>query len=403
MKKILVLTSTFPRYINDSTAPFVYELCRHLIPQYRVIVLAPHYQGAKFNEMMNGVQIHRFPYFFPYRSQKLCYRGGMLSNIKSSLLAKIQVPFFLIAEFAAAWRILAKEKPQVIHAHWTVPSGIIALVLGKIFNIPVVVTAHAADVFTTNAIVRQCNGYAMKHADVITVNSQATKKALVDYRTTTTPISIIPMGVDVRVFKSLRSEDGINIRNKFKLNDKKVILFVGRLEEKKGITYLLKAFSQVLQTEPLAHLLIIGQGSQEHELRELSQKMGLEDQITFMGKVSNSKLPLYYSLADVFVAPSIRDKDGDTEGLGVVILEAMACETPVVASRIGGITDIIEDDKNGLLVVPKDIQQLSQAINRLLENRKLTDRLRINARVKIEQIFDWRVIARQFEGIYEQI
>lgn len=395
MKRILVLTSTFPRYINDSTAPFVYELCRHLIPQYRAIVLAPHYQGAKFNEVMNGVQIHRFPYFFPYRWQKLCYGGGMLSNIRSSLLAKIQVPVFLIAEFVAAWRILAKEKPQIIHAHWTVPSGIIAVVLGKLFNIPVVVTAHAADVFTNNLIMRWCNLLVIKYASFITVNSQATKKALVDYRTTTTPISIIPMGVDVKVFKYKR--------NKRILNTNKIILFVGRLEEKKGIIYLLEAFSQVLQTEPLAHLLIIGQGSQEHELRELSQKMRLDAQITFMGEVSNKKLPLYYSLADVFVAPSIRDKDGDTEGLGVVILEAMACGIPVVASRIGGITDIIEHNKNGLLIAPKNIAQLASAIIQLLKEKGLGGRLTTNARAGIEQIFDWRVIARQFEGIYEQI
>ena len=125
-KKVLVLATTFPRWKNDTTPAFVYELSKQLrTGNMDVVVLAPHYHGAKKLEMMDGIKVYRFPYFWPAKYQKLVYDGGILPNIKRSHLAKIQVPLLVLSELYYTFKIIKKEKINVIHSHWIIPSGLI--------------------------------------------------------------------------------------------------------------------------------------------------------------------------------------------------------------------------------------------------------------------------------------
>ena len=147
MEKILVTATTFPRWRNDTTARFVYDLSKKLSSSYEIIVLAPHHKGAKKNETMGGLELRRFVYFKPEGLQKLCYGGGIIPNMKQSFLAKIQMPLLILSEFFASSRIIKKENINMIHAHWILPQGFIGAILKKLYQVPLLVTVHGSDLF----------------------------------------------------------------------------------------------------------------------------------------------------------------------------------------------------------------------------------------------------------------
>jgi phosphatidylinositol alpha-1,6-mannosyltransferase len=399
--KILVLTTTFPRWRADSTPPFVFNLCQNLLSDFKIIVLAPHYYQAEFEETIRGIKIYRFPYFIPFKWQKLCYEGGILANLKAGFLAKLQVPFLFFFEAIFTCRLVRKEKPALIHAHWTIPQGIIALILKKFLDLPVLVTPHAADVFTKSKIMKLLNQYVAKKADYLTFTSQAAEKTI--RKEKAVPRKLVFWGINTRKFRPFPKERKRKNKNNLGFAAQKIILFVGRLAEKKGVSYLIKAMPAVLRTFKNSRLLIIGFGPKERPLKKLVYGLKLEKKVNFLGKIANDKLANYYNLADVFVTPSIRAKEGDQEGLPNVILEAMASATAIISTDTGGISDLIKHKKTGLLVNQKSSKELAGAIVSLLKNKKLREKLAKNARKHVETNFDWEIIARKFKKIYNQI
>ena len=119
-KKVLVMTSTFPRWAGDHGPRFVFELCRHLCTDFDVTVLAPHAPGAKTNEILDGIRVVRFRYFFEW-GESLAYQAGILPNLRSNPLRYVLVPGFLVLQFIALIRLLHQQKFSAIHAHWLIP------------------------------------------------------------------------------------------------------------------------------------------------------------------------------------------------------------------------------------------------------------------------------------------
>jgi len=177
------------------------------------------------------------------------------------------------------------------------------------------------------------------------------------------------------------------------------ILFVGRLIERKGLPYLIEALGGLRQHLPAA-LDIVGTGSQQAALEQVAAERGVADVVRFLGRVSNSELARLYASCDVFVLPSIVDSHGDTEGLGVVLLEAMSYGRPVVATDVGGIPDIVLDERTGLLVPQKDAPALAHAMRRLLANRALAKRLGAGGRDHVRAHFSWPSIVDRVLALY---
>ncbi|HEX8932560.1 MAG TPA: glycosyltransferase, partial [Patescibacteria group bacterium] len=146
-KTILVLATTFPRWENDTTPPFVYELEKRLAQDFDIAVLVPHYPGSRLTESWQNLSVHRFRYFWPEKLQQLCYDGGIFPNIKKNKWLLLEVPFLLISEFIAAAVIIKEQKTSLIHAHWIIPQGIIALLLNRLFLTPYIITTHGTDVY----------------------------------------------------------------------------------------------------------------------------------------------------------------------------------------------------------------------------------------------------------------
>ncbi len=401
MKTALVTATTFPRWKDDTEPAFVFALSSLLAKKgYKIVVLAPHYPGAKKFEIMGQLKVYRFPYFYPTKLERLCYDGGILENMKKSFLAKVQVPFLLLSEYFHIVKIIKKEKIDFIHAHWIVPQGFLAALIRKFYKIPYITTAHAGDVFPLRkSSMKKIAAFALNNASFITANSSFTRNSILMISNSKN-IEVIPMGVDLTDFNPKKKDS--SIRKKYGIQNE-FLLFVGRLAEKKGVEYLIKAMPDVLNKLPNAKLLIVGDGSEKEKLTNLTNELNLKNNVIFAGKIKNDDLPKLYATADVFVGPSIVTEKGDTEGLGVVFLEAIASGTCVIGTNVGGIPDIIKTNETGILVEEKNPAQLASAIIIMLKNKKLQTKLKKNALNHIKKTYSWEVVAEKFFKLYGTI
>ena len=246
--KVLVLATTFPRWKGDREPAFVFELCRQMAKNVSLWVLAPDAPGAKSYEEINGVRIIRFPYFFPRSIQTLCYDGGILPKLKSNWLARLQLPFFLVAQFFFLWKTARRNKINFIHCHWIVPQGFFVALYNFFTDVPFMLSAHGADVFSfrNNSFISRLKKFAVNRAKVCTTNSKATRE-MVYHISNRAHIKTIPMGVDINLFNPSRGNP--SLRNNLG-NPELLLLGVGRFVEKKGFSYLIRAMPTILKQHP---------------------------------------------------------------------------------------------------------------------------------------------------------
>ena len=399
LAKILVMASTFPRWERDTAPPFVYHLSEGLAGRgHDIHVLAPHTRGAALEERLGSLQVHRFRYSLE-SWESLCYDGGILQNLRRQRARWGLVPFFLGAEVAAMSRLVRKHNIDLVHAHWFLPQGLAAALGIRWTGVPLVVTGHGGDIFATRSRSRQAAArFAARKARQCTVNSSVMAEEL--RRLTGVAATIIPMGVDVARFPYLppasRRPSGCRQQGLR-------ILFVGRMVEKKGARYLIEALPQVCDAIPQATLTLVGDGPERPALEKLVQQLGLGPRVQFTGSIPNEELRDYYAQADVFVAPSIKDREGDTEALGVVILEAAASGTPIVATNVGGIPDIVINGQTGLLAGPANPGALAEGILRLHNDPVLAGKLAAGARGTVESRFSWDSVVDRFDTLFRQL
>lgn len=213
----------------------------------------------------------------------------------------------------------------------------------------------------------------------------------------TAKIQRLTMGIDFATFKKLdktRAKELLNLEL-----SKKYILFVGSLVERKGLTYLVLAIPKILEAFPNTELVLIGEGNYRQSLLDLVKALGIEDHVRFIPqsdsemRVGDAELPLYYNAADVFVLPSL------IEGLGVVGIEAMACETPFVGTNVDGIPSLVDEFRAGILIPPKDPDSIANAVIRLFH---ASDPIVID-REHAQESYDWHNIAKETISVYDRL
>jgi glycosyltransferase involved in cell wall biosynthesis len=357
-----------------------------------VTALVPHAPGAKTEEWMEGVRVKRFRYFQPESGQKLCYGGGILPNLQDGWLARINLPFFVLAQGGAALRELKNGGYDVVHCHWLLPQGFFLSILSGITGIPYLVTAHGSDIFTENPLFRALNRRTLAKTCCCTVNSSRTLERVgrLQRRIRT---AIVPMGVDPSSFHEGRRSPIF----RRKMGDgHPQILFAGRFTRTKGINFLLEAISLILLELPGAKLALVGFGTEEEKIRRLITANRLQGAVRLLGGVPGKEIPGYMASADLFVLPSV-----GWEGLGVVLLEALACGTPVVGTDVGGISDVIRDGETGLLCREGDPLDLAEKCLEMLGNPDFQKRSVRKASWMIEEHYSWPVIAGKFEELLE--
>lgn len=396
---VLIVTSSYPKHEGEPSGIFLHHLSRQLVAVgWRVLVLAPGFPGGRPFQVLDGVEIRRFSYFIPQR-QALCYRSGMLPNLKQSLLLWFQVPFYLGSLFVSVLEVVRKESINVINAHWIVPQGIVVRLVQSFSPVPVVLTVHGGDIFAFQGPVgRFLKRMALGRAEACTANSAFTRGQLLQL-CPSAEVSIVPMGVDVAEFEP--KQPNLLLRRKLSV-DAEMILFVGRLVEKKGVHNLLSAMQRVLRKSSKATLVVVGDGTQRHELERMAERLEIARSVRFLGKLPHEELPEYYAAADLFVGPSVVDRSGDTEGLGVVFIEAASAGLAMVGTSVGGISDVLIHDVTGIAVEPDQPEALAVAIERLLNDESLRRRLGAAARQHALSQFSWSHVAERFSSVFRK-
>ncbi len=279
------------------------------------------------------------------------------------------------------------------------------VILKRIFRRSLVVGAFPVELSLAMSKYKFLVGLLKKtfdSADLVIANSVYTKKLTAVFKVPSSKVKVVYPGIEiVNPVKTMKDVSGT--RRRFNLGKSSVILAVGRLIERKGFEYLIEAIPTVLLSVSDAVLVIVGDGPLRSMLEEKAKRLGLERQISVLGRLSNRDLFALYAISDVFVLPAVLDSDGNTEGLGVVLLEAMSMARPVVASKVGGIPEVVVDEETGILVQPEESAELADAIVRILSNREMSRKLGKKGMERATRRFSWNAIASQFSTMITKV
>jgi glycosyltransferase involved in cell wall biosynthesis len=381
---VLFLTHSFPRSEGDAAGSFILRLAVALRGEnVNVRVVAPAGAGLPASEEMEGVSVERFRYA-PRRFEKLAYTGNMANDVASSWTARLALVGFLGSDFVHSVRARRSFEPELVHAHWWFPNGVVGTWVSGLARIPLVTTLHGTDVRLARkvGVAKPLFGHVLKHSAAVTTVSkwlQEETEALVPGVHPT----VAPMPVATNLFGPGSSRDGQRL------------LFVGRLNDQKGADHLVHALATM--KTPAATLDIVGDGPNREALKHLAQQLGVASRIRWHGQLSQSELPPLYQRAAAVVIPSI------DEGLGLVAVEALLCETPVVAFDSGGLRDVIQHEKTGLLVKPGDRAALASALDNLLARDGRGSQLGRAGRLYALSAFAPESAARRYAEIYRRV
>ncbi|MGD9502735.1 MAG: glycosyltransferase [Methyloceanibacter sp.] len=394
--KLLITTSTLPSDEHDPEPRFVLDLAFGLSRHFEVCVLAPRHQGASETAAFGDVEVRRYAYA-PRRWETLTYPGAILDRLRQRPARWGLAPLLLAGLYRHTRHLLASRKFACVHAHWLVPQAAVqSLFAPSRLRTPYIGVAHGADVYAMNGIAGAAMlRRAVSEASGIVAASRplvATLRERFPAQMARRPTAVIGMGVDTQKFSpAARGKDA----NPFSGLRRPLILYVGRLSEKKGIAFLLRAMA----VEPLkslaASLAIIGSGPLDQSLKALCKEMSLGDRVHFYPACAHDSLAEYIAAADLLCVPSVTARDGNQEARPTVLVEAAACGVAAVASDVGGIGDWIDDGLNGRLVPPSDPAALSYALADLLRQ---PERMQQMGRVARQKALDqsWSAVADRY-------
>lgn len=386
---LLVLASTYPRWPGDPEPGFVHQLSARLARDFDVTVVCPHAPGAATRESMDGVRVLRYRYA-PARLETLVNDGGIVTNLKRQPWKWLLVPGFVLGLCWQAWRAQRRLRPAAIHAHWLLPQGLAAALAGMARHTPFLVTSHGADLFALRARPLQAlKRFVLRRAAAATVVSEAMRDELDRIGVDASKVRVLSMGVDLT---NRFTPDPAQARNDHEL------LFVGRLVEKKGLRHLIDALPTVLAAHPQAFLSIAGFGPEERERREQVARLGLQDRVRFLGAIEQTQLPALYRRAAVLVAPFVAAGDGDREGLGLVMVEALGCGCPIVTTALPSAREIFGDTYAADCVPPGSPAALAEAINQVLAAPGPARARAAALREALLPRFDWDAVAAAYAG-----
>ena len=310
--------------------------------------------------------------------------------MRRSLRYKLLPLPYLLGGMWAIWRLSRRRRYDVVHVHWPVPHALFGWVARLFGRARIVSSWYGVElrwVQSSLPWLRWFVRWALKISDAVVAISSYTAGEIA--RFARTPVRVIPYTLGFAPAAAHRSETTGQFG----------ILFVGRLVERKGVTHLIEAVRR-LPAEIRPRLTLIGDGPERAPLEAQIARDGLGDRVAVRGRVSEAELRDAYAASKVLVLPSILDARGDTEGLGVVLLEAMSYGVPVIGSDLGGITDIVRNGETGLLVPPGDPDALSGALQRVARDSGLASRLGEAGRAHVATAFGWPAIMAQWEECY---
>ncbi len=384
--KILMLTWEYPPRVVGGIARVVYDLSKTLIKDGHDVTVVTYREGdAPYFEDDKGVKVYRV--------------DNYMINPNNFIDWIMQLNFNLIAK---ANELIAKEGNfDVIHAHdWLVAYA--AKTLKNSYNIPIVATIHATESGRNSGIHDETQRYINDtewmltyEASEVIVNSNYMKNEL--QRLFGLPfekINVVPNGVNLNLFNGV--ERDYNFRRRFAMDNEKIILFMGRLVYEKGIQHLIAAMPKILNGYHDAKLVICGKGGMMDELKAEANSLGISQKVYFAGYMNGKDVQKMYKAADIAVFPSTY------EPFGIVALEAMLSENPVVVSDIGGLNEIVQHRENGMKTYCGNPNSIADSILELLYDHKLCADIVKKAKNKVRNEYNWSKIAQDTHFAYQK-
>ena len=386
--KILHVVTAWPRDPEDVITPWLVTLAEKQAERgYDVDVLAPSWRGLG-DQRGAGHTVRRFRYA-PGRWERLTHEETVPDRLQRHPAYLVLVPGYLGAGAAAAWRLGRGRAYDVVHVHWAVPHGLAGWAAARAADAALVTTFYGAEIRWAERRFPPARAFLRwycRRSRLVAI-SESTRAMIAPYAEGR-PVTVIPYGVPLPESEAgLRAEPSGPPR----------ILFVGRLVARKGVDRLLEALATIADRE--WRLEIVGFGPERDPLERRAAELGLSDRVEFLGRVSSDDLVAAYRRAACFVLPATLDERADTEGLGVVLLEAMSYGVPVVATRRGGIVDIVEDGRTGVLVEDEPAA-LARAIAAILDDPGRGRALGIAGRASVRERFGWDSIVDRLDAVY---
>ncbi|GAP93824.1 glycosyl transferase [Leptolyngbya sp. NIES-2104] len=388
-KRILVVTSVYPQTETARHGSFVREANLRLLPLgVRFTVFAPAFEGSQ-SHVLDGIRVHRFRYC-PKRFENLARDGAPHKINKNPFYLIVAALYIVLGALQLFW-VCWREKPDLLQVHWPFPHGLMAFPVNRLLNIPMVFTFHGTELLLSRKFkfVSTVLRWLLPYTSGVTANSGFTA-ALIQKLSPELfgrTIDIIPYGLTVEAKPSQTCEIPR-------------ILFAGRLLERKGLQYLLRALPLILR-ERAVRLRVAGDGDCRELFQTLARELEIDHAVDFLGLLGREALAEEYATCSVFVLPAIVDDKGETEGLGIVMIEALAHAKPVVATPVGGITDIVTSGRNGFLVPERNAMALAEVILKLLADPELAATLGSQGQQDVQYRFSWSRIVPLWQQVFE--
>lgn len=399
--RVCMITTSYPRYPGDGAGSFIRGLAEALVQKgVEIEVLAPADPDVEPMDYQ-GVVVHRFRYA-PFDAWHV---AGHARALRSDRDVKGFVPLLMPSFCASALgRALWQHHVRpfdLVHGHWAIPGGLLGRTMSGLVGIPLVVSLHGSSVYLAerSKLIGAVTRFVFRGARAVAGCSRDLRDRAVAVGSAEERTFAVPYGVDTSRYcqgkgQTLRAALGLP-------SDAILIGALGRHVDKKGFEYLVDAMPRILAAYPNAYCVLGGDGYRQVQLQERAEALGVGERVRFPGYISWVQTPEYYRMFDVFAVPSVIDANGNRDGLPNVLLEAMSCGCPVVASRVAGIPDVVRDGATALLVDSRDSEQLADSVIRVLSDDALRERLGLSAREQMAAAYSWGEIADQMIDIYQ--
>ena len=403
--KICLLTHSYPRFPNDITAPFVESTAETLQKHgVDVTVLTPDTPKFARTPADHSVNLQTYRYFFPRQLQRLGYANTLVNDCELKRYVYLLAPFMFLSGIFHLFRLHRKHSFDVLHTFWLLPNGFIGAVVSKLCKTPLMIALRGSDIFISkqNLVFRAIARWTLKQATMVTTVTPTFFRDLEDFGVPKEKRRLIPNGSHPSLFPMPLSSQLNALHQQLSIPEGDAIVFaLGRIVLKKGFDILIQALPLVKEKVPNVTLIIGGDGTDLSRLKIIAKDLGVSDSVRFPGTISRADVPTYFHLCDIFTLPAVFDPKGNVDGCPNVILEAMACGKPVVASGISGIPVVVKDSETGILVEEKNITQLAEALVALLTDKPRREQLGCAGQQRILNELTWDKAIEQIKDVYQ--